>query len=148
MIWLVYAIIVWGLAILLVRPIKIKQYWKAGLVSLAVTLFVDSNALALELYTFHKQWINIGGLPIFYLLASIPLGIMVVCFVPIKRKNQLLYVVWVALALTVIQFIMLSYDAISYQNWGLIFSFEIYMVVVVLILTLNQMFHLWSIWRM
>jgi hypothetical protein len=147
MTWLIFCGVAWMIVLVAVKPLKLSKFLKTGLITMALVFLVDSTGVNLGLYAFRDHWFTIAGIPLFYLIGSIPIGMALVYFVPKKRTNQFLYIGGVSVLLVLVELTLRSIGMIEYRHWNWFYSLELDALLIIVILTLHQTFFLWSIWR-
>jgi hypothetical protein len=122
MTWLVFFVISWGMALLLVRPHRVIKLWPAGLVAVIVTLLIDSTLIKMGAFLFHNQFIGIGGVPLFYALANFANGMTLVHLVPSQGTLQPVITLSLVLLFLMAEFTAISFGYFTHLNWNLWYS--------------------------
>ena len=136
--WIIYFLAAVLLAAALTKFKNIRRLWPMGVVTILFLYAVDRTFIALGAYSFQDTISLLGGIPIFYLLAGFPGGILFAYFYPSKKKLQLPYILIAALLFILLEIVMKWFGYFQYINWSLSRSFFIDLGSFMAILWLGQ----------
>ncbi len=117
--WLVLALVSWGLTILLVRNPGINKLWPAGVIAVAVTLLIDTTLVKLGAFQYNHAVYAYQGVPLFYIIANFANGILLVRFVPFDKTLKPIATVALAAAFLLLEWIMMQLGYFVHLNWSL-----------------------------
>ena len=123
MVWIIYFLAAVLSAAILTRFRNIKYLWRMGLATILFLYLIDSTLVSLGAYLFNYGNLYIGGVPLFYLLAGFPGGILLAYFYPSKKKFQMPYLLLTIVLFLLLEIIMEWFGFIQYGNWNSIRSF-------------------------
>ncbi|MGI6097463.1 MAG: CBO0543 family protein [Dethiobacteria bacterium] len=127
--WLVIAVITWIILLLSLRGIQIRRLWTAGFFSLLLVGSVSYIGVNLGLIRFNNALYSLNGIPVFFLLAAIAVGMLVVRFLPESKGWQLLYILLISIISVIIDFYFTEKNFLVYENWQIGYSFLVYFFV-------------------
>lgn len=140
MTWLIFLVLSWGLALLLIRPHQLNSLWPGGVVAIIVTLLLDSTLIKLGAFRFNHPFVDIGGVPLFYLLANFANGMTLVRLVPTQGILQPIITVLLALLFLLAELVALNFGYFTYLNWSLWHSLALNIFGFVTVLWVTRLF--------
>lgn len=95
-----------------------RSFWPLGVVAPAVVYALDGTLIALGAFRYDGGLAALGGLPLFYFLATAPLAVVAARFYPADRRLRLPYVVALAAAFLLVEQVMLAIGSFAHLNWS------------------------------
>ena len=138
MVWVIYFVIAMFATTVLTRFKNIKRLWVMGLATMLFLYIIDSTLMDIGAYTYHDSNFIFGGLPIFYLLAGFPGGILFAYFYPANRKLQFPYVLLAVAIFILMEIIIKWFGYIEYIKWNIVHSIFLDILGFMAILWLGQ----------
>lgn len=120
--WLVFAAAAIIVALLLVPPEQWVRLWPLGVAGTLILYMIDSTLVYLKAFRFIYEGLAISGLPVPYIIAYIPGGILFGCLRPGNYWGKLFHIFIFALLLLVLELIMAGLGYFEYINWSLMRS--------------------------
>ncbi|OEH86923.1 hypothetical protein BHU72_01285 [Desulfuribacillus stibiiarsenatis] len=124
--WLIFAVVVWGITIALVKWENFKRHWIAGIIGMIAVIIIDSPLSKGGIYLFHQPMIQVFNLPLFYIIGLYAGGVFIVHFYP--WGNPIKGLLFLILA----DFIFLSFEVFmdyiglfEHVHWKFLYSFFI-----------------------
>ncbi len=123
-VWILFAVVVWAIAIILVKWDNFKRLWLAGIVGMAVALVIDSVLGNGGLYTYHYGGISLYGVPVFYILALYAGSIFVIHFYPWGNMGRgFLFFILANAIFLFFEFLTSLIGVFEHLQWSFIHSF-------------------------
>ena len=72
-----YAVILWALVFILIKPPRIKELLPVGIIAGVILFVVEYVLISLGLMQFNKGWILVAGVPLLNPLWGVAAGILV-----------------------------------------------------------------------
>lgn len=89
---IIFAIIVWAAALLLVKPKRIAELLPVSLIAVIVLFAVDIFFTTLGLYRFNNPLLPIGGIPFFHLIWSTGGAIVIMNYMKREFSKKLIMI--------------------------------------------------------
>lgn len=121
--WIILFVVAYFLLFSLVTLKRCKELFHVGLFSLIVLYLIDSALINLGAYSFRPIHFNVSGIPLLYLLSGFPGGILLVHFLPSKKKWYLFYPLLASAVFLCIEQIMVLIKYFYYHQWNSFNSF-------------------------
>ncbi len=121
--WLVFGIIAWLTALILVPLRQWKRLWPAGIIAMSVLYAIDSTLVGLGAFQFTNSNVWVSGLPAPYWLGYFPGGVLFAYYCPQIRWWELIYILFMAAILLVMELIMLGLGYFHHLNWNPVKSY-------------------------
>ncbi|OGO82223.1 MAG: hypothetical protein A2Y21_03280 [Clostridiales bacterium GWC2_40_7] len=123
MVWIMYFLLAVLATFIFTRFKNIKRLWVMGLVTMLFLYVIDNTLINLGAYSFKNPISVLGGIPLFYLLAGFPGGILLAYFYPPVKRLQLPYVLLSSAIFIFLEIIINWLGYIRYLNWNLLKSY-------------------------
>ncbi|OEF98213.1 hypothetical protein [Desulfuribacillus alkaliarsenatis] len=125
-IWVLFAIAIWGICILLVKWENFKRLWIAGIIGMVLVIMIDSPLAKGGMYTFHNPGIQVFELPLFYIIGLYGGGVFLTYFYPwgYPLRGVLLLLIANAMFLP-FEWFMVVTGMFEHVNWRFLYSFFI-----------------------
>jgi hypothetical protein len=120
--YLFNAVFAWTLVYALVGK-RFLKLWRASFIGVALVIVVDYLGTKFNLYLYPLNIISIGGLPLFHIIASYPLTMLYLNWLPRHWDRRILYTAYFSVLLLALEALMFSAGAIIYPNWKLWYSY-------------------------
>lgn len=122
MVWIIYFFIAMIAMSILTKFRNFKRLWVMGLTTILFLYAIDSTFIDLGAYSYKDSNSILGGIPIFYLFAGFPGGILLAYFYPTIKRFQLPYIILATAVFLIMEIIMNRLGYIKYDNWNLLKS--------------------------
>ena len=123
--WIILFFIAYFLLFSLIPLKRCKELLHVGLFSLIVLYIIDSTLIKLGAYSFKLVYFDISGIPLLYLLSGLPGGMLLVHFLPPKKKWHLFYPLLASAIFLCIELIMVLCKYFYHHQWN---SFNSYVL--------------------
>lgn len=110
-IWLVATSI---LALLTVPTNRIKALWQVAIIAPIMVYIIESVFVKLDYYTYHDTFLSINGIPLLQVLGWMPIGFIIIHFLPRKPELRLLWVTALSAASTGLSTIYQFFGTVQY----------------------------------
>ncbi|HHU76665.1 MAG TPA: hypothetical protein GXZ24_07230 [Firmicutes bacterium] len=137
--WLIFAVLVWIVVLLIVRPRGLARLWSAFFWSIPSGFFPNQIFVSKGLYQFQESQYFLGDVPLFYLVALGGLAVIVMRFLPEHKIWQFPYLILCSLVLMLLQIFALSKNYILFIQWSLIDSFIFILIALITIVWLSSL---------
>ncbi|GBF33506.1 hypothetical protein DCCM_2608 [Desulfocucumis palustris] len=116
--WLIYGILAWLTALIIIPLREWKKLWPAGIIAMSILYAIDSTLAGLGAFQFTHSDVKVSGLPVPYWLSYFPGGIVFVYYCPPIRWWKLIYILSAAAILLALELIMLRLGYFHHLNWN------------------------------
>lgn len=125
MAWTILAAFLLVLNIIFLRNRFLARYWTGGLWATLLCFIVLHMALDLNLYSFQEYFYTFNEIPLFLLVSIFLFGILFVRFLPEQKGTQVIYIIFIAVVLTIVKSFFKELDFIIYHNWQSFYSLPV-----------------------
>lgn len=116
--WIIFAIILWLAALILVPLKQWKKSWPMGVFGLVSLFVIDDTLAILEAFRFFHGIFYLSNLPLFYILAYFPGGIFFDHFRPHRHMWRLFYIIAFAAVYLGVELFMIYIGYFQHLNWN------------------------------
>lgn len=121
--WIVFCIIAYLLALIIVPIKQLKRLWPAGIIALVVIYGIDSTLIGLGAFSYSFASSLLSGLPILYWISAFPGGILLAYLYPSKKPWRLLYILLAAAVYLGMELVMYLLGYFQYGLWNPVMSY-------------------------
>ena len=139
MLWLIIAVLIWLIALLIVRFSGLKRLWSAAVWSILISYYLYHFLLEKGFYYFPEPLYLFQGIPILFPVAMGGLALILLHFLPEEGGWQLLYLVLSGAVLTLLELLAQWQGLIYYQNWALYDNFAFKLIIVITVAKLSNL---------
>lgn len=100
-----------------------KQFWKTGLIGVAIMLIADYLGARFNLYIYREGVIFLGIYPLFHIVQIYFFSLFFLNWLPERWTQKIMYTVCASVLFLAVESAMNSLGAIEYINWKLWYSF-------------------------
>lgn len=136
--WVVFFVVAWLTAILVVPWANWIRFWPVGLVGMIVNYGIDTTLIVLGAFRYSQGKPNLKGIPVFYLLSVFPGGLLLASFFPEVRWMQFPYILLASLVLLSMELFMKWTGYFHHMKWNPVNSFFLNITAFTLVLWLAQ----------
>lgn len=123
--WLIFVIISWLTALLIVPLKNWKESWLMGIFGLICIFFIDNTLASLDAFKFLHGGIYLSELPFFYWISYFPGGILFDYFRPSRHIWRIVYIAALAAGYIIPETIMRYFGYFQYINWKIYMAFPL-----------------------
>ena len=139
MLWLISAVLIWLIALLVIRFKGLKRLWSAAVWSIIINYYLYHFFWEKGFYYFQEITYYLQGVPFLLLAAMGGLALLVLHFLPDESGWQLLYLVLCGAGLALLEFLASWQGLIYYQNWTILDSFAFKLIMIIAVTQLSNL---------
>lgn len=110
----IYAVIVWGFALIFIKPKRIKELLPISILAMIILFVAEYFLISLNLYRFNSPMLPIGGIPLFHLIWGAGSGIVVLHYMKKGFTEKVVLIIFFTIVTLAFEYIAESIGAASH----------------------------------
>ncbi|SHK37514.1 hypothetical protein [Desulforamulus aeronauticus] len=134
-----YAVILWILVFILIKPPRIKELLPVGIIAGIILFVVEYVLISLGLMQFNKGWILVAGVPLFNPIWGIAAGILVMQYMKQDFSKKIPMILFFTIIVEIAVYVAIEVGNMSLLGrYNLFYDFLVNFVVIVVLTHLAE----------
>ena len=139
--WVIFFIIAWLTALILVPIEEWYSLWPSGLIGMSIIYIIDTALITLGAFKYSFGNKVLGDIPVFYWLSSFPGGVLLVYYYTvIDRWLHFPYILLASAIFLAMEYIMIKLGYFHHLKWKISKSFVLNIIGFSVVISLVQWF--------
>ncbi|MEG6523205.1 hypothetical protein [Desulfotomaculum sp. 1211_IL3151] len=130
----IYAIVLWVLVFVLIKPQRIKELLPIGIIAAAILFMVEYVLISLGLIQFNKGWVLVAGVPLLNPLWGAAAGILVISYMKDDFSKKIPILLFFTIIAEIASYVAIKVGNLSFLgNYSILYDFLLNFVVLLIL---------------